>query len=187
MWNPFRRKKKKSQSVKELQDLATAFAILDKFEKSHLIYWQSRRKILVIEEALAIIELAQGRDGFMKFLNQSALWQNKRIIDQAYESHRLKIETEAVRKAQKQFVNLTKADIQRIRQNARDNMPIIHPEQLDCIKEFDIFIVRSGVSSVECAKTDSNQLLALGHFDGNEVEMSMYEDIKYILYDKPES
>ena len=184
MWNPFRSKNKK---LKELQDLAAMTAIFEKLSRREVIFWRKRDDILIIEEYFAMLKLAEGREGFLKFLNQVATWQNNILIQESYAARSLTFETEAVRKAQRQFTSLTKADIQRIRQNARDNMPVIPIEQLDCIKEFDIFVVRASAPSVQDATEESGQLLALGHYDGEKVEMAMYDDVKYILYDRPES
>lgn len=185
MWNPFRRKKKKM--FKDLKDIAFVISVFDKFERIGLITWRQKDKILIIEESLALMKLAEGKKGFQNFLNQAALWQNERIISEAYETRRIKVETDAVRKAQKDYANLTKADIHRIRQEARENMTMIPPEQLDCIKEFDIFVVRANAPSAQEATAESGQLLALGHYDGEKVEMAMYDEIKHILHDKSES
>lgn len=179
MWNLLKNKKKKTE--KELRDLSAVFSILDEFEKRGVIHWQRKNKVLLIEEVLGTLKVAEGRDGFLRFLNQVSMWQNHRLLAEAYESLRLKVETEAVRKARAQFAMLTKADMQRIRQNARENMEMIPPERLDCIKEFDIFIVRANAPSAQDATEESGQLLALGHFDGEKVEMAMYDEIKYNL------
>lgn len=178
MWNPFRRKNKQ---LKELQDLAAMTAIFERFSRLGLIFWRKKDKILIMEEYLAILKMAEGREGFLKFLNQVATWQNNIIIQEAYAAHCLKVETDAVRKAQRKYANLTKADIMRIRQEARENMPFISPEQLDYIKEFDIFVVRANAPSAQEATEASGQLLALGHFDGEKVEMAMYDEIKHNL------
>ena len=179
MWNLLKNKKKKTE--KELRDLSAVFSILDEFEKRGLIHWQRKNKVLLIEEVLGTLKVAEGRDGFRRFLNQVSMWQNHRLLAEAYESLRLKVETEAVRKARAQFAMLTKADMQRIRQNARENMEMIPPERLDCIKEFDIFIVRANAPSAQEATEASGQLLALGHFDGEKVEMAMYDEVKQNL------
>ena len=184
MWNPFRRKNK---TFKELQDLAEMSAIFEEWSRRGIILWRKKDNILIIEEHLAILTIAKGRDGFLKFLNQVATWQNSILIQEAYAAHCLKVETEAVRKAQRKYASLTKADIQRIRQNARENMPVIPLEQLDYIKEFDIFVVRSNAPSAQDATEENSQLLAIGHYDGEKVEMAMYDDVKHILYDRPES
>lgn len=181
MWNPFKRKNKK---LKELQNLAAMTAIFEKWSRQGVIFWRKKDKILIIEEYLAMLKMSEGRDGFLKFLNQVATWQNNIIIQEAYAAHCLKMETDAVRKAQRKYANLTKADIIRIRQEARENMPMIPIEQLEYIKEFDIFVVRANAPSSQEATEESGQLLALGHYDGEKVEMAMYDDIKYTLYDQ---
>lgn len=178
MWNPFRRKNK---HLKELQDLAAMTAIFEKWSRQGVIFWRKKDKILIIEEYLAMLKMSEGRDGFLKFLNQVATWQNNILIQEAYADNCLKVETEAVREAQRKYVSLTKADIQRIRQYARENMPIIPINQLDCIKEFDIFVVRANATSAQDATAESGQLLALGHYDGEKVEMAMYDEIKHNL------
>lgn len=181
MWNPFKRKNKK---LKELQDLAAMTAIFEKLSSRGVIFWSKKDKILIIEEYLAKLKMAEGREGFLKFLNQVATWQNNIIIQEAYAAHCLKVETEAVRKAQRQYASLTKSDIMRIRQEARENMPMLPIEQLDYIKEFDVFIVRAKAPSAQDATEDSGQLLALGHFDGEKVEMAMFDEVKYTLYEQ---
>lgn len=184
MWNPFRRKNK---TLEELKDLAAMMAIFEKLSRRGVIFWRKKDKILIIEEYLAILKMSEGRDGFLKFLNQVATWQNSILIHEAYESYFLKAETEAVRKAQQKYASLTKADVMRIRQNVREKMPIVVPEQIGCIKEFDIFVVRANAPSAQDATEESGQLLALGHYDGEKVEMAMYDEIKHILHDKSES
>lgn len=184
MWNLFKRKKKK---LKELHDLSMMSAIFEKLSRWGVIFWRKKDNILIIEEFLVRLKVSEGREGFLKFLNQVATWQNSILIQEAYAAHCLKVETEAVREVQRKYASLTKADIQRIRQYARENMPIIPIGQLDCIKEFDIFVVRSNAPSSQDATEENSQLLALGHFDGEKVEMAMYNDIKHILHDKSES
>ena len=184
MWNPFKRKNKQ---FKELQNLAAMTAIFEKWSRQGVIFWRKKDNILIIEEYLAILKMDEGREGFLKFLNQVANWQNSIIIQEAYAAHCLKVETEAVRKAQRRYAMLTKADMMRIRQDARENMPMPPIEQLDYIKEFDIFVVRANAPSAQEATEESGQLLALGHYDGEKVEMAMYDEIKHILHDKSES
>ena len=178
MWNPFRRKNK---HLKELQDLAAMMGIFEILSRRGVVFWRKKDNILIIEEYFAMLKMAEGREGFLKFLNQVAVWQSSKLIDEAYEAHSIKVETDAVRKAQRKYANLTKADIMRIRQEARENMPMIPIEQLEYIKEFDIFVVRANAPSAQEATEASGQLLALGHFDGEKVEMAMYDEIKHNL------
>ena len=183
MWKLFRSKNKKKQkkALQNLRDLHEMVGILDKWARHGLIFWRRKDKLLIIEETVALIKLAEGRKGFLNFLNQIAVWQSSKLIDEAYETHSIKVETDAVRKAQRKYANLTKADIMRIRQEARENMPMIPLEQLDYIKEFDIFVVRANAPSAQEATEASGQLLAVGHFDGGKVEVAMYDEIKQNL------
>ena len=178
MWNPFRRKNKR---LKELQDFAAMIGIFEILSRRGVVLWRKKDNILIIEEYFVMLKMAEGREGFLKFLNQVATWQNNIIIQEAYSAHCLKVETDAVRKAQRKYAALTKADVMRIRHNAKENMPFISPEQLDCIKEFDIFVVRANAPSAQEATEASGQLLALGHFDGEKVEMAMYDEVKHNL------
>ena len=178
MWNPF---KSKNKTLKELKDLAAMIGIFEILSRRGVVLWRKKDNILIIEEYFVMLKMAEGREGFLKFLNQVATWQNNIIIQEAYSAHCLKVETDAVRKAQRKYANLTKADIMRIRQEARENMPFISPEQLDCIKEFDIFVVGASTPSAQEATEVSGQLLALGHFDGEKVEMAMYDEVKHNL------
>ena len=178
MWNPFRRKNK---HLKEVQDLAAMIGIFEILSRRGVVFWRKKDNILIIEEYFAMLKMAEGREGFLKFLNQVAVWQSSKLIDEAYEAHRIKVETDAVRKAQRKYANLTKADIMRIRQEARENMQMLPIEQLEYIKEFDIFVVRASAPSAQDATEASGQLLALGHYDGEKVEMAMYDEIKHNL------
>ena len=178
MWNPFRRKNK---HLKEVQDLAAMIGIFEILSRRGVVFWRKKDNILIIEEYFAMLKMAEGREGFLKFLNQVAVWQSSKLIDEAYEAHSIKVETDAARKAQRKYANLTKADIMRIRQEARENMQMLPIEQLEYIKEFDIFVVRANAPSAQEATEASGQLLALGHFDGEKVEMAMYDEIKHNL------
>ena len=178
MWNLFRRKNK---HLKEVQDLAAMIGIFEILSRRGVVFWRKKDNILIIEEYFAMLKMAEGREGFLKFLNQVAVWQSSKLIDEAYEAHSIKVETDAVRKAQRKYANLTKADIMRIRQEARENMPMLPLEQLESIKEFDIFVVRASAPSAQDATEESSQLLALGHYDGEKVEMAMYDEIKHNL------
>ncbi len=186
MKNPF---KKKNKQLKTLQALSASFAVLDEFERRGILHYHTPSHSgegrggasLLIEESLATLKLAEGAEGFKHFLEQVAQWQNFKLLQEAYEAHRIDIEAKAVRDAKKQYANLTKADIQRIRQNARDNMKQIDPDRLDYVKEFDLFIIRATAPSAADATEANGQLLALGHYDGKTLEMAMYEDIKHNL------
>lgn len=177
MWNPFKRRKNRKQ-LRELGLISKQFALVGEIARRGLIYWKAQDKILLLEESLATIKLAEGKEGFQHFLDQVAAWQNFQLINEAYEAHSIKVETDAVRKAQKDNPNLSNSDIYRIRQFARSTMGEIDLESLDILKEFDIMIIRPSAPSAKAATEANGQLLAVGHYDGKQVEMAMYDDIK---------
>ena len=183
MWNFFKRNKQKKQ-LREIRDLATLFGILDRLSSRGNIYWKEKDNILLVEERFALLKMAEGKEGFQRFLEQVAIWQNHKLIAAAYERRVMEIETDAVRNAQQDFPNLTNADIYRIRQNARETMSEIKLESLDVIREFDIMIIRATAPSAKDATQENGQLLAVGHFDGTQVEMAMYEDVKHALHNE---
>lgn len=189
MWNPFKFIKsvflkirwRFSSKRKRLFDLNTVFGSLNKMEKKGLLYWREKDKMLLIEQSLAMLLMDKGRRKFLNFLNHIAMWQSFLLIQKAQENLRIKTETEAVREATKVNPNLSKEDIMRIRQNARENMQMVDPSKLDYVKEFDILVIRSSAISRDEATEENGQLLAVGHYDGEKVEMAMYDDVKYIL------
>lgn len=184
MKNPFRKKGKgKRARMRESSKVLEAFAFIEKFSRSDLIFWQVKNRMLLIREPLALVELGLGAAKFKDFLNIVCDWQNFKLISEAYEQKRIEIEAAAVRKAQEESgAPLTDADILCIRQHARSSMEQIPLEQLpNLIREFDILIIRESATSAESATEENGQLLAVGHYDGEKLEMAMYDDVKSSL------
>ena len=184
MKNPFRKKSKgKKARMRESAKVLEAFAIIEDFSRSNLIFWQVKNRMLLIRESLALVELGMGADKFKDFLKIVCDWQNFKLISEAYEQKRIEIEAAAVRKAQEESgAPLTDADVLRIRQHARSSMEQIPLEQLpNLIREFDILIIRESATSADSATEENGQLLAVGHYDGDKLEMAMYDDVKSSL------
>lgn len=157
------------------------FAMLNELQKKGLLTWMREGRYLLLEEPFAISILATGKKGAKNVFTMIALWLNFSIFTEAAEMLRMEAEIEAVRKAKKDHPSLTKEDIRRIRMNARNNMPALEPDKIDYIREFDLFVIRSSAPSAQDATEENGQLVALGHFDGKELQMAMYEDVKYNL------
>lgn len=179
MWNPFKRNKEK-KALKQLRGLTGFIASIKQCERSGLIHWQVKGKTLLLEQSLAIYMMAQGEKEFRKFLDLTAQVKNSELLGDVYEQQRIDLEAQAVREAQKASSSpLTDADIQRVRQNAREAMQHIDMKSiLDAIHEFDIMIIRSNAISSADATQEGGQLVAVGHFDGKKVEMAMWDEIK---------
>ena len=184
MKNPFRKKSKgKKARMRESAKVLEAFAIIEDFSRSNLIFWQVKNRMLLIREPLALVELGLGADKFKDFLKTVCDWQNFKLINEAYEQKRIEIEAAAVRKAQEERgAPLSDADVLFIRQHARSSMEQIPLDQLpNLIREFDILIIRASATSVDSATEENGQLLAVGHYDGDKLEMAMYDDVKSSL------
>ena len=171
---------KRKKAVDALKDISGLTALFKDWEHSGLFHWQVKGKTLLLEQSLAISTMSLGPEKFNKFLDLLAQFKNAELIGNAYEQQRIDLETAAVRDAQeKTSSKLTDADIQRIRQNARENMQHIDMKSiLDAIHEFDIMIIRSSAISSADATQEGGELVAVGHFDGKKVEMAMWDEIK---------
>lgn len=184
MKNPFRKKGKgKKARMRESAKVLEAFSIIEDFSRSNLIFWQVKNRMLLIRELLALVELGLGADKFKDFLKTVCDWQNFKLINEAYEQKRIEIEAAAVRKAQEERgAPLSDADVLRIRQHARSSMEQIPLDQLpNLIREFDILIIRESATSSDTATEENGQLLAVGHYDGDKLEMAMYDEVKSSL------
>ena len=171
---------KRKKAVNVLKDLSNVTALFKDWERAGLLHWQVKGKTLLLEHSLAVSTMSMGPEKFKKFLNLLAQFKNAELIGNAYEQQRIDLEIAAVREAQdKTSTKLTDADIQRIRQNARENMKHIDMKSiLDAINEFDIMIIRSSAISSADATQEGGELVAVGHFDGKKVEMAMWDEIK---------
>lgn len=157
------------------------FAALDRIERKGLLTWMREGRYLLLEQPFATSILATGKKGAKNIFTMVALWQNFHIFLEAAEQIRLETELAAVRKAKKEHPSLINEDIRRIRMNARNNMPELDPDKIDYVREFDLFVIRSSAPSAQDATEENGQLVALGHFDGKELQMAMYEDVKHNL------
>ena len=175
---------RQKKNLRELRKLAEMFGYIQDLVQQGNIYWKEKDNILLIEERFALLKIDEGKEGFQKFLNQISAWQNYKLINAAYDKHRQETEIQVVRQAQQDNPNLTNADITRIRQDARSNLSELPLESLDVIREFDIMVIRATAPSAKDATQENGQLLAVGHFDGTQVEMAMYEDVKHVLHNE---
>ena len=170
----------RKKAVNALKDISALTALFKKWERSGLFHWQVKGKTLLLEQSLAVSVMSLGSKTFKKFLDLVAQYKNAELISDAYEQQRIDLETAAVRKAQEQTkTKLTDADIQRIRQNAREDIQHIDISSiLNAINAFDVMIIRSNAVSEQEATQEGGQLVAVGHYDGKKVEMAMWDEIK---------
>lgn len=183
MWNFFRERKKR----KLLRNLTRAFGVMRSFAIAGLIYWREKDRVLLIEESLAIVNMAEGREIFRNFLNAAALYINYKLLQDAYGKVMQQKEAEAVRQALKEYGATGDADINRIRQKVRDDLEMIDASKIKPVTEFDILIIRQHTKNHDRATEEGGELLAVGHYDGKTVEMASFDDIKHNLVNNREA
>lgn len=115
----FKRRKRERTALASLQTYASAFAYLNTLRDSGLLLWQERNRRLFIMQPLAII-MMRNADSWRNFLTNCYLWQSYALMLEAHEHAIHRLEGKAIREAKKQFVVLTKADMERIRRSVRD-------------------------------------------------------------------
>lgn len=115
----FRRKKRERNALASLKPYASAFAYLNTLRDSGLLLWQERNRRLFIMQPLAII-MMRNAESWRNFLTNCYLWQSYALMLEAHEHAIHRLEGKAIREAKKQFVVLTKADMERIRRSVRD-------------------------------------------------------------------
>ena len=182
MWNILKWRKRKREK-RQLHSIAYIFAVINECYMHGLLYWHTGNQTLLIEENLAKLQLAQGEKGFRNFLNNITQWQNFLLLCEAYDHRVIDIESAAIREAQTQRATpLSSSDRQRVRMLARSQMGEISTDDLKLVHEFDIYIIRATAVSAVTATEDKGELLAVGHYDGQQLEMALYQEIENQLH-----
>lgn len=119
MFDFFRRKKRERNALASVKNYASAFGHLNSLRDCGLLLWQERNRRLFIMQPLAII-MMRNADSWRNFLTNCYLWQSYALMLEAHEHAIHRLEGKAIREAKKQFVVLTKADMERIRRSVRD-------------------------------------------------------------------
>lgn len=185
---------KKQDERKTLRRNAVeVFATLGRMEKKGLILWDRKERRLFLAEPLAIL-MIESKDKWKNFLQNVGYWQMYDRQQEAWNSYMRNEELKAVRKAKKTYAVLTKADIERIRRNRRNEITreeIPAPE----IKPFELFIIGDSyegpIPAIAKEKTDrakktrnaENGIIAVGEFNPmtGHLDMALWKDVQNAL------
>lgn len=170
------------------------FGALSKMERNGLIVWDSRNRRLFIVESLAQVYIALGREQWQNFLLNASDYVNFTIAQTQAEQDRINAEMKAVRAAKRKHPLITKAEIERVRIEARTT---IEPREKinGQFEEFEFFIIRSNSypsdvnSDTAAAEHEAaGQIISVGHINTNTgtLEMALWDDIKSRLADTSE-
>ena len=159
----------------DLKSLAQSIDLVDKLIGANQIFWFKEKNQFIIDERLALIFLFD-KVKWTGFLNMLLLYAQYQYTYDATLKKKQEIEKKAVSEAYKQNPDLTESDIQRIRNNAIDN---ISEMEIEVLKEIDFAIVRKDAPIVSRATEENGQLLVVGHYDSEKnLEMANWEEVK---------
>lgn len=187
------KKQEKRETLR--RNAVEVFATLGRMEKKGLILWDRKERRLFLAEPLAIL-MIESEDKWKNFLQNVGYWQMYDRQQEAWDNYMRNEELKAVRKAKKTYAVLTKADIERIRRNRRNEITreeIPAPE----IKPFELFIIGDSyegpISAIAKEKTDrakrtrnaENGIIAVGEFNPmtGHLDMALWKDVQNALKD----
>lgn len=160
---------------KNLKSLAQSIDLVDKLIGANQIFWFKEKNQFIIDERLALIFLFD-KVKWTGFLNMLLLYAQYQYTYDATIKKKQEIEKKAVSEAYKQNPDLTESDIQRIRNNAIEN---VSEMEIEVLKEIDFAIVRKDAPIVSRATEENGQLLVVGHYDSEKnLEMANWEEVK---------
>lgn len=184
----------RDQNLHRLHVRAQMFGALSKMERNGLIVWDSRNRRLFIVESLAQVYISLGREQWQNFLLNASDYVNFTIAQTQAEQDRINAEMKAVRAAKRKHPLITKAEIERVRIEART---AIEPREKikGQFEEFEFFIIRSNSypsdvnSDTAAAEHEAaGHIISVGHINTNTgtLEMALWDDIKSRLTDTSE-
>lgn len=189
----FKQWRKQRKQLQGLHDFASVFNSFNQLEKSGMLSFDQKNRRLFIEQPIAYLMIAGGAEKWQAFINNVFLWLYHRQCCEAWDKYILKEELAAVRVASKKYAALTRADIERIRRQRRDEITQSDQEPPK-VEPFEFFIVRQATKeeAAEALKNNpknaipAGTILAVGHYDpmSENLEMAPWEDIKPFLENK---
>lgn len=195
----FNQWRKSRKQLKQLHDIGSVFHALDAMEKGGMLSFDTRNRRLFIEEPLALIMMAGGAEKWTNFIQNCFTWLYHRQCTEAWKAYILKEELDAVRIATKKYTAMTRADIERVRRQRRDEIAQgdIQPPK---VEPFEFFVVRAVSPTKASASTGqkptennesggkrqavpAGEILAVGHYEPEteQLELGAWEDVSLYL------
>ena len=183
--NPFtyfsKKRREQRKKLKELRQFSSVFTTLDRLEQSGLLTFDAKSRRLFIAQSLAVL-MMRDAESWIAFVQNVYLWLYYQQSQQAWSEHFLKTELSAVRQASTQIVNgkssivnLSRADVERIRLAARQQVAEsdIEPPK---VEPFEMFIVEDTVDA-------KPKIIAVGYFDPetNAQELAPWSEIEPLI------
>ena len=176
-----KKRREQRRKLKELKRFSSTFSTLDRMEQSGLLTFDSKSRRLFIAQSLAILMMKDAQS-WVNFITNVYQWLYYQQAQEAWNAHFLKEELAAVRKASTQIVNgkssivnLSRADVERIRLAARQQVAEsdIEPPK---IEPFEFFIVQDTTDAAA-------KLIAVGYFnpETNDMELAPWSEVEPLI------
>ena len=162
----FPRRRKERTALASVKNYASAFGHLNSLRDCGLLLWQERNRRLFIMQPLAII-MMRNEESWRNFLTNCYLWQSYNLMLEAHEHAIHRLESEAIRKAKRQYAVLTKADTERIRRSVRDEYEASNTPAK--IEPFEFYVIADNKNPIpRNEEQDAEQrgdITLVGYFD----------------------
>lgn len=180
--NPFtyftKERREQRKKLRELKAFASRFSTLDQLEQSGLLTFDNLSRRLFVAQSLAVM-MMKDAESWVAFVTNVYQWLYWQQAQEAWNAHFLKTELAAVRKASQgdnhQTVNLSRADVERIRLAARQQVAEsdIEPPK---VEPFEMFIVEDTVDA-------KPKIIAVGYFDPetNDMEIAPWAEVEPLV------
>lgn len=173
-----KRRREQRKKLKELRQFSSTFSTLSRLEQSGLIVWDAKPRRLFIAQSLAAL-MMRTAESWVNFITNTFQYVYYQQAQEAWDAHFLREELAAVRRASvgenHQTVNLARADVERIRRAARQQVAEsdIEPPK---VEPFEMFVVEDTVEA-------KPKIIAVGYFDpeSNDMDLAPWSEIQPLI------
>lgn len=185
----FKEKKAQRRKLRENGRLFEAFKTLERLEQSGLLWFDEQHRRLMIERSLAVLMMKDAKT-WTQFLNGCWQWQYLRESQKAWEVYMQKEEQAAVRKALKQWPEMSRRDIERVKEAQRLEIAQSDMEPPK-VREFEFFVIGADVPADDSAglvatageAVPGGRVFLVGSYgpEMNYPEMATWEEVRPLL------
>lgn len=178
LFSYFSKRREQKRKLKELRQFSSVFSTLDRLEQSGLLTFDAKSRRLFIAQSLAVL-MMKNAESWVNFITNTYQWLYYQQAQEAWNAHFLREELAAVRKAsvddKHQTVQLSRADVERIRMAARQQVAEsdIEPPK---VEPFEFFIVQDTTDAAA-------KLIAVGYFnpETNDMELAPWSEVEPLI------
>lgn len=148
-----------------------------------MLSFDVKNRRLFLEQPLAMLMMSTA-ENWSSFMQNVFMWLYYRQCQEAWDGFILREEMQAVRHARQHYAALTRADVERIKRQRRDEIADSDMEPPH-IEPFEFYIIRE-VAPTDEQQKPSGEVMVVGWYDGQteELEMASWNEVKRFLDNK---